>query len=171
MAAAGQQGPEGGVQGPLDTAHPGRIGAYVFEEAELPAGSQDTVELGEGGVRVGNRAQGEAGDGRVERAVGVGQLLGDGTDDVHRDRCRAGALLGQGPQARLGFDGHYPPHPGRVVGEVQPVARADLDDLAGEAGQQASAVFRDAGPVQGGPRVLRVDAGEHRAAFGPRGGL
>ncbi|ALV33230.1 hypothetical protein AS200_15225 [Streptomyces sp. CdTB01] len=149
VAAAHQQGPDGCVQGLLCASRRGRVGAYVLEEAELSAWPQHPVEFGERGVLVGDRGRGQADDCRVERGVLGRQLFGSSVHHLNGNGSGSGAVDGQLTQVGLGFHRKQPGHRAGVVGGVQAVARADLDDLAGQARQQAFVVFRDARLLQG----------------------
>jgi hypothetical protein len=118
----------------------------VLEEAELAAGSQHAVQLGERQVDVGDRAQHQRGDGGGERRVGERKLLGDRLDHGHGHGCLTGGALGVLTQVGLGLDGDHLTHRPRVVGEVEPVPGADLEHLPAEPLEQLSAPGGEAQP-------------------------
>jgi hypothetical protein len=88
--------------------------------------------------------------GAVDHADGDGSLLGGG--------------FGQGAEVRLRLDGEQLGDRWRVVGEVEAVAGADLQDPAGQAGEEGAAVLEGALGVHGraGPGE---DAGEDRVSL------
>jgi hypothetical protein len=85
---------------------------------------------------VGHRAQHQRGDRGVHAGVGDGQRVGGAGDDLDRDRGAFGGSLGEVAQEGFGFDGEDLGDGGRVVGEVEPVASADLQDAPGQLGKQ-----------------------------------
>ena len=110
--------------------------AYVLIEAQLAAGPQDPAEFGQRCLDIGHRAQQPGHDDRVELAVGGGQVPGGAVGYLDRDGCSRGRLRRADAQVRLRLDGHHLPDGLRVVREVQPVARADLDHPAGQPAEQ-----------------------------------
>jgi hypothetical protein len=107
----------------------------VLVEAQPPARTQHPTDLGQGLVRVGDRAQHQAGHHRVDGAVGGGQRLGDPVGHPDRHRRLPGRGLRQAAQVGFWFHGHDLGDGGRVVGEVEAVAGADLQDPTLQAGQ------------------------------------
>lgn len=95
VAAADEEGPDGGVEGSLDPGEAGGRGADVLEEPELAAGSEDPAHLDERGGDVGDAAEHERGDhGVVGRVVG-GQVVGGPVDDLDRHGRVSGLVLGE----------------------------------------------------------------------------
>jgi hypothetical protein len=80
--------------------------------------------------------------GAIDHADGDGSLLGGG--------------FGQGAEVQLRLDGEQFGGRWRVVGEVEAAAGADLQDPAGQAGEESAAVLERALGVHG-----RADPGEH----------
>jgi hypothetical protein len=109
-------------------------------------------------VQVGGRAQHQAGDRRVEAGVLGGQGLGGAVD--HPDQCWRPIGGGACQAAQVGFWLHRQDlgDRGRVVREVQAVTRTDLDDAAGQAGEQPAAMLGHLGVHQAADP--RVQAGE-----------
>src|SRR5664279_6538089 len=94
------------------------FGDDMLVEAELSAGHQYSMQLGERDLLVDHRAQDQRADDGIEDAILVGQQLGGAVD--HRDRygrCARGTR-GEAPEIRLGLDGETLRHLGRVVGEA-----------------------------------------------------
>jgi hypothetical protein len=96
-------------------------------------------------VRVGDRAQHQAGHHHVDGAVGGGQRLGGAGHDPDRNRRLPGCGLRQAAQVRFGLYGQDLADRGRVVREVEAVAGTDLQHPTGQAGQQPPAVVADLG--------------------------
>jgi hypothetical protein len=135
VAAAHQARPDE-VGSPLVAGEDSVATAHVLVEAQLAAGTQDPAEFGERRLHVGYRAQQPGDDDRVELPVGGGQVPGGAVDHPDRDGRGRGRLGRAVAQVRLRLDRHDLPHGRRVVREVQPVARADLDDPAGQPAEQ-----------------------------------
>jgi hypothetical protein len=130
----------------------------VLVEAQPPARAQHPAGLGQGLVWVGDGAQHQAGHHRVEGAVGGGQGLGGAVHHPDRDRRLPGCGQGLAAQVGFWFHGQDFGDGGWVVGEVEAVAGADLQDPTREAGQQPSAVVADLGVHE--VADPRIDAGE-----------
>ena len=143
VAAADQPWPDGGVQGPLDATSPGGAGLDVFEEPQFAAGLEDTADLGQRLVLVGDAAQDEGGDRDVEEGVVGGQVAGGTVDDLDRDGGLRGVGLGDGPQVGFRLDRDHLGDRGRVVGEVEAVAGSDFDHPSGRAADERLAVSSD----------------------------
>jgi hypothetical protein len=143
--AAADQPPPGALEPVLPAGQPRVVGSHVLVEAQPPARAQHPANLGQGPVRVGDGAQHQAGHHRVDGAVGGGQRLGDPVGHPDRHRRLAGRGQGLAAQVGLWLDGPDLGDGGRVVGEVEAVAGADLQDPAREAGQQPSSVVADLG--------------------------
>lgn len=143
VAAADQPWPDGGVQGLLDPTPPGGAGLDVFEEPQFAAGLEDTADLGERLVLVGDAAQDEGGDRDVEEGVVAGQVAGGTVDDLDRDGGLRGVGLGDGPQVGFRLDRDHLGDRGRVVGEVEAVAGSDFDHPSGHAADERLAAGSD----------------------------
>jgi hypothetical protein len=162
--AAADQPPPWTLQPVLPAGQPRVLGPHVLVEAQPSARAQHPTGLGQGLVQVGDRAQHQAGHHHVDGAVGGGQRLGGARQEPDRNRRLPGR--GHGLAAQVGFwlygqdfgDG------GRVVREVEAVAGADLQDPAGQAGEEGAAVLEGALGVHGlaGPGE---DAGEDRVSL------
>jgi len=93
------------LQPVLPAGQPRIAGPHVLVEAQPPARAQHPTDLGQGLVRVGDRAQHQAGHHRVDGAVGGGQRLGGAGHDLDRDRRLAGRGLGLAAQVGFWLDG------------------------------------------------------------------
>jgi hypothetical protein len=139
----------------------------VLVEAQLAFGAQHAPQLAQRTALVRDAAEDEADDGGVELCVRERQRVRKAGDD--RDRHRGRCLLSQPSQGRLRLDRDDLGHRRRIVGEVAPVARADLDHAPGEAVHEPAAMLRctarvgargRAGVDLSEPRVLGI----HRSA-------
>ena len=99
------------------------------------------MELGQGTGLIWDRAQHQGGDSGVHAGVRRREGVGAAVDHPDRNRRLAGGDLGQAAQIRLGFHSEDLGDGGWVVGEVEAVAGAHLQDPAGQAGQQRAAVL------------------------------
>jgi hypothetical protein len=140
-------------------------GDHVLVETKLAAGAQHAADLGQCDSLVRHRAQDERHDRSVKLAVYSGQRLGGAGHHRNRHRSVLGCALGQPEQARLGLDSEDLVDAVGVVRKVQPVAGADLDHAAFEAGEQSAAMLGGAA-LLGGATDVRIDAGEDRMAVG-----
>jgi len=102
--AAADKGRPGQIGQPLHPRQGGGIGPDVLEEAELPAGSQHPVELGERKGLVGYRAQHQRDDGGVHAPVRRGERRGGAVDHADGDGRLVGGGLGEGTQVRFGLE-------------------------------------------------------------------
>src|SRR5690606_8036455 len=105
-------------------------GEAVLEEVQFAAGPEHAAQLGEGGVDVGDRAEGERAEGAVAGAIVDGERLA-----VEADVGDGGVAGADAPGGALAshvrrLDGEHLRDLGRVDGHVQPGAEADLDDAA-----------------------------------------
>jgi hypothetical protein len=133
----GESGPQARpVERALQSRLAGVVGANVLEEAEFAARLEHAPEFGEGVSGVADRAEHDAGDGRVGRFIVEREVFGDVVVQAYghrRDaRCAGGSLA----QVGLGLDRDHLVDCRRVVGEVGAVAGPDLDDAPGESGEQ-----------------------------------
>jgi hypothetical protein len=101
VAASGQPGP-GSLQPVLPAGQPRVVGPHVLVEPQRSAGAQDPAGLGQRPGWVGNRAQHQAGDHRVEGGVGEGQVLGPAVEDLDGHPGRPGGLGGSGAHPGAG---------------------------------------------------------------------
>jgi hypothetical protein len=115
----------------------------MFPEAELAAGPEHAPDLGERPRRVGDAAEHERDDRRVEHAVREGQAGCVPRDDGHREGRRTRRALRQFAQVRIRLDGDERGHLRRVVAEARPGAGADLDDPAAESGDEVPPALRE----------------------------
>ena len=141
MAAARDVWPEGRVGQALDAAAERVVGDHVLVEAQLATGADHATQLGEGLLLVGDRAEDERGDPGVEGCVPGGDPGCHAVDHLDGDGGLGGRLERRLAQHRLGLDGEHALDRLGVEGEVEAVARADLDHLAGEPGEQLAAVL------------------------------
>jgi len=132
---------------------------HVLHEAQLAAGLQDALHLRQDHGHVPHRAQHQRRHHRVERAVRRRQPFGRAVDYRDRQPGLPGLLLGELAQVPLGLDGQHAGHRLGIVAEVQPVARTDLEDRAGEARQEPRPVVGDPRRFHAGRRP-DVEAGE-----------
>ena len=102
-------------------------GDDVFVEAQLAAGPDHAVKLGERAVLVGDRAEDEAGDRGVDDALVKWHVVSDAGHHAHWHRRAHRRLGGAGSERRLGLDRDDLGDLGRVVREVEPVTGSDLD--------------------------------------------
>ena len=103
-------------------------GLHVLEEAQLAAGPQHAAQLAQRALRIGHRAEHQARDRGVERAVLEWKRVRDCAAHRHRHGRPARRLLGLASQERLGLQRDDLADRRRIVLEVHPVAGADLDD-------------------------------------------
>jgi hypothetical protein len=133
MAPAGDAGPEAAVVSDLEEeALRLAVGDDVLVEAQLAAGADDAVKLGECVVLVGDRAEDEAGDGSVDARVLERQPVGGATDDSDWDGGAGGGTRGLGAESRLGLDCDHLGYGIGVVREVQAMPGTELEHAAGE---------------------------------------
>ena len=104
------------------------FGDDVLVEAELSAGHEDSVQLGERYLLVDHRAQDERADDGIEDAVLVGQQLGCAIDDLDRHGRGASGIAGKPTEIRLGLNREDLRHIGWVVGEVAAIACPHLEN-------------------------------------------
>ena len=159
VAAAGEKRVDRRVKHALGAGQPGLVCDDVLVEAQLPAGAQHAMDLAQRNVLVVHRAEHKRCDGGVELATHGGQCLGAPCDDADAQRHVLGGLLCELAQVRLGLDGDHLGHRWRVVGEIQAVTGADLDDPSLEARQQRATVLGAAAPV-GRASDVRIETGE-----------
>lgn len=161
VAPAGEPWPDGAAIGASqDRSKWLALRLHVLEEAQLATRPQDPSKLVQRNGLIGNAAQHEASDGRVEALVGQRQRPGDTVEDLH-----VNGDVPRGPQRKrahvwLGLDGNDLADLRRIEAEVAPVARAELDDSATEPGERLAAL-----PYFLGALVLaqaRIDAREQR---------
>jgi hypothetical protein len=160
VAASGDLRPQSAVVDCLEEQASGLAARDdVLVEAQLALGAQDAAELAKCFGLIGNAAEDEAHDCRVELAVREGQVLGEARGDRDRHSGFGGLGRCEGSQRRLRLDGDHLGDRGWVVREVRPVAGSDFEDATGEAAQQALAMVGCA-PTVGPGRDARIDPRE-----------
>ena len=132
--------PEGCVGESLQAPTCRRVGNDVLVEVESPARADNSAQLGQGALLVGDRAEHEGGDPRIEGLIRGGQRSRDSVDHLDRDRRLGCGLARRFAQHALRLDRENPFHRLGVEREVEPVASADLDHLAFQSGQELAAV-------------------------------
>jgi hypothetical protein len=162
VTASAAEGPED-VDGALQARKTRRLGANVFVEAQLAAGSDDAAELGEGTVLVGDGAEDERRDAGVEHCIASWKCVGDTVDDFDREVDSSRGSRRELAQERFGFDREDMFDGVRVVREVKAVAGADFDHAAREACEQLVAVLGGAFGFGFGGHA-RVAASEDRVS-------
>jgi hypothetical protein len=140
-AAAEQAGPEQPIDHALKPAERCVLGANVLVEAELTAGSDDPVQLGERRGGLGDGAKDPHGDGGVECSIGRRQGLGSPVDDIDRHLRFTRPLRCDRSRRWVGLDGQDAFDLRRVQLERPSVAAADLDHPPAYAGEQSAAVL------------------------------
>ena len=113
----------------------------MLEEPKLSTWDENAADLPESRGLVGNRVQHPCAHHRVRAAVLDGKVLGEAFHDLDRHRRVTGRSLRDLAQVWLGFHREHAGDGGGVGGEVRAAARADLDDLAGESGEQRGAML------------------------------
>ena len=140
VAPAEHSWPEGRVRQALQVCKERSSRDHVLVETQLAARPDQPKELGQSPVRIWDRAQQQRGHAGVKRSYLARQLLGDTVEDGDRYRRRVRGTLGSVAQPSLGLDGQDALDGRRVVGEVRPVARADLDHATPETVEQLATV-------------------------------
>jgi len=110
----------------------------VLVGAQLAARGEHPRDLGQRRCRIGHAAQQPHADDGVEGPICGRQPLGGAVDHLDRDRRRPSALGGGRPRGRVGLDREHRPHAARIELERTPLAAADLDHPAAQAGVQAA---------------------------------
>lgn len=113
----------------------------MLEEAKLATRADHAVELAECDRLIGDRAEHQASNPSVERAVLGGQCVGGAGDDPDRHGRLDRVLLGESAHVVLGLDREDLGDARRVVLEVRAVASAKLDHPPGQAIEQPPAVL------------------------------
>ncbi|GGX72660.1 hypothetical protein GCM10010510_16580 [Streptomyces anandii JCM 4720] len=168
MAAAAQQRPHRAVQGALGQAHRPAAAPAVLEEADLAARPQHPAHLAERPGHIAHAAQHQAEHHGVEGLALDRQRLRAARHHVDRDLGTQGRLHRPLPQQPLRFDGDDLRDRAGVAGEVQPVARADLQNPPGEPGEQPLPHPGHAQPGLRGHGGAGVVAREERVVDGVR---
>jgi hypothetical protein len=108
----------------------------VFQEPQLTARADHAKQLAQRLTLVVEGAQHERDHTDVDAAA-IQRYRSCPTSQYRHRHVRAGGrLLCQRSEVGLGFNGDHARRRGGVVGEVHAVARAHLDHVAGNAGQQ-----------------------------------
>jgi hypothetical protein len=119
------------VEDSLHGAYGWRWAAHVFEQDQPPAGAQDAVRLGHGRVVIGDRAQAERDEHRVEAVVFQLERLGVADAQVDVAPELLGPLFGDLQHPRAELDPGQP-NVGGVVRQIAPGSDCELEDLAGD---------------------------------------
>lgn len=137
----------------------------MLEADQRAAGFEHAHDLGQRGGLVVDRAQDGGGDDGVEGAALDGQRFGGAVDDRDPQSQFVGAFAGEVAEVRLGFDGDQFGDRVGVVGEVGAEAAADLQDAAGDRGEEACALLGEAAGLQlgGGGRIPAGEEGSSAA--------
>jgi hypothetical protein len=77
----------------------------VLGEAEAAAGTQDTADLGEDGLRIADAAQHQAGDDGVGAGIGQVDPFGDDAADLEIDAAGTGCAPEPRVHVGVGLDG------------------------------------------------------------------
>jgi hydroxyacylglutathione hydrolase len=125
------------------------FGADVLQEQQPPARGQDPRDLAERRLLVRDAAQREGDHGGVERCVRERQLVAGAVEDLGVGREPGGALAQPPAHVRVGFDQRQARDGRRVVRQVQPRARADLDRGACGLGEQVVSLLPQPGSFGG----------------------
>jgi len=125
----------------LHPSEPGGRRRDVLEEANLTAGSQHAPRLMERARYVRDRAQHQRVDDRVNARVIGRQAVCDTGHDVDRNRRSRRTHQCGVTEAGLRLDRHDADHLRRIVREVQAVACADFEHVAGEPGEEPATML------------------------------
>jgi hypothetical protein len=106
-------------------------------EAKFAAGPDNAVKFRDGHVQVIHRAEHQRCDCSVHAGIAKRQVFGDRITYRYRNRGILGRMLGKSAQILLRLEGADSRHRAGVVAEVEPVACADLYNLAGKSDQRS----------------------------------
>lgn len=133
------------------------FGDDVLVEAELSAGHEDSVQLGERYLLVDHRAKDERADSGIKDAVPLGQQFGCAIDDFDRHGRGASGIAGKPTEKWLRLNREDLRHIGWVVGEVAAIARPHLENPSTQTREQLRALL-----VRSHfPRNMRPNPREH----------
>ena len=125
-----------GAGEPLDTALPAATRrGYVLDEEEAPTRFEDAPNLGEGRGGIGDRAEDEGTDDRIDARGGERDALRRAIEEGQRSSQLGGALREVAAHGGARLDGGQG-DVARQIGEVHARPRPDLHDRASEVGEE-----------------------------------
>ena len=125
------------------------LGAHVLDKEQPPIRAEDAPDLAQSRPLIGDRAQHERRDHRVEARVREGQLLGPCLGDLYGEGDRLQPGPQPPPHEGVGLDDNQP-RDVAVVGEVRPGPAAYLQHLAPRRGEQARPALAHPGALHRG---------------------